>query len=127
MDSFSANIGTMNFLLVGFGGFLGAMTRYAMGLLLVSNGFPWATLLVNALGCAIIAFVSLYRDLTSPQMLLFLMPGFLGGFTTFSAFGLETVKLLQAHQSQWALLNIFLNLTLGIGAILLVFYFADAP
>lgn len=113
-------LNVMNFFIVGLGGFLGAILRYGLGLLFVSFGFPWATLIVNVMGCACIAILASTRDQVSFITYLFLVPGFLGAFTTFSAFGLETIKLFQNNQSALAFLNIVLNLTLGLAALLLI-------
>jgi fluoride exporter len=104
----------MNFLFVGLGGFLGAISRYAVGLLLPVTDFPWATLVVNAVGCLAIAILAA-RALPT-HISLFLIPGFLGAFTTFSAFGLETVRLLQS-QPWLAAANIAANLFIGLGCI----------
>ena len=86
-------------LLIGAGGFLGAVGRYLLGGAVQRLGgataFPWGTLAVNVLGC--LAIGALYgiaeaRDVGSGAR-LFLATGVLGGFTTFSTFGLETVAL----------------------------------
>jgi fluoride exporter len=105
----------MNFIYVGLGGFLGAVSRYSVGLLLPSTGFPWATLFVNALGCLAI---SIFASRTLPtHVSLFLIPGFLGAFTTFSAFGLETIRLMQNNQPWLAAANVAANLLIGLGAV----------
>lgn len=89
-------------LLVGLGGMLGAMLRYLMALAVLAwplgERFPLATLLINIAGCLLIGLlVGLVERQGWPGELwrLFLMVGVLGGFTTFSAFGLETISLLQ--------------------------------
>ena len=87
-------------LLVGAGGFLGAIARYGLGGLIhrcTSTVFPAGTLAVNTIGCLIIGvLMSLVEDrqLLAPNTRVFLMIGVLGGFTTFSSFGYETVELL---------------------------------
>ncbi len=107
--------------MVGLGGFLGAITRYIAGLFILSStGFPWATLFVNVVGCATIAVLASAKDHLSLSLYLFLVPGFLGAFTTFSAFGIETIQLLQNNQTHLALLNIALNLALGLSAVLFI-------
>lgn len=83
---------------VAAGGALGASLRWLMGLWLVRPGFPWATLTVNILGSAAIGLlwvllVTRY-DAAQPWR-AFLFTGLLGGFTTFSAFALETLQLLE--------------------------------
>ncbi len=76
------------FLLVGFGGALGSMARYGVGLALPSSGFPYATLAVNVIGCFCIGMAmpaAARVEALSPELRLLVVVGFLGGFTTFSA------------------------------------------
>jgi CrcB protein len=94
--------GATNILIVGLGGFAGAVARYLLGGWVLhhtlSAKFPWSTFAVNLLGCLIIGLLSGLAerlDWFSPSMRLLLLTGLLGGFTTFSAFGLETVHLLR--------------------------------
>ena len=88
----------MAFLWVALGGAIGSMGRYGLGLWLARHeGFPWSTLIANILGSFIIGvcagfFLDEQRKSVSAQ---FLMPGFCGGFTTFSAFSLQTVELMR--------------------------------
>lgn len=111
----------MLFLFIGLGGFLGALARYCIGLALPFDGqFPLATLLVNVLGCFLIAISAFYKNLLPETFFLFFVPGFLGAFTTFSAFGIETFRLMETQQWGLALLNVGLNLVLGFGVIGLV-------
>lgn len=88
--------------LVACGGALGATARFLIGrasdAFLASLTFPVATLLINVLGCFMIggvAEVSARGDI-SPHTRLLIATGILGGFTTFSAFGLETITLLRS-------------------------------
>lgn len=111
-------------LLVGSGGFFGSAARYACsGLvhrLVPSALFPWGTLSVNVAGCFVIGLLFSLgetRQLFSPEARLFLFVGVLGGFTTFSAFGLESLNLLRDGEAAGALLNSLLHLTLGLGAV----------
>jgi fluoride exporter len=82
--------------------------------------FPYGTLAVNLLGCLLIGFLfslpTLHRTLNA-EMRLLLITGFLGAFTTFSTFGNETLRLLQAEQMTYAFLYVALSLVLGIGAV----------
>src|SRR5829696_1872147 len=93
-----------DFLLVALGGGLGAMTRYAIGLATqycFGKNFPWGTLVANLLGCLIVGIVG-QRVLAIEQaagdsslahfLRVAVMVGFLGGLTTFSAFGWETMS-----------------------------------
>lgn len=112
------------FILVFAGGGMGSVLRYATSLMamrVMGSGFPWGTLLVNLAGCFLIglaAGISERSPAIGPSGKLLLVTGFLGGFTTFSAFGLETMQA--ARSGEWAalLLNVVANNGLGL---LLVF------
>ena len=119
----------LNLLLVGSGGFLGSVLRYLVGLgaqhLPVQAPFLYGTLAVNVLGCLLIGFLgglAQYRDIFNPSIRLFLFTGFLGGFTTFSAFGYDTFSLGRDIDLSIALLNVFLHIALGLSAVLLGFW-----
>ena len=93
--------------LVGVGGFLGSVARYVVSLLLspVVPWFPFATLAVNILGCFLIGLLSelaISTTLVSPEARLFLVTGFCGGFTTFSAYMFEHTALLKDGQLFYA-------------------------
>ncbi len=112
-------------LIIGLGGFLGAVSRYLVAgwVQRLHNGtFPFGTLAVNVIGCLLIgAAMALVQDrpLLAPNARLFFMIGLLGAFTTFSAFGCETVELLHDAQYLPALANAAANLLLGVGAVVL--------
>lgn len=117
-----------NVLCAGLGGFIGASLRYltgeAAGRWLSSQPFLWATLAVNVIGCFVIGLIAGAMDARlalSPAWRVFLVVGVLGGFTTYSAFGLEVVNL--ARQARWgaAFLHTGLHLVLGFGAVVLGF------
>jgi fluoride exporter len=104
---------------VALGGALGATARYATTLMLTpaAGGFPIATLAVNVLGGFLIGIgVRLLSPDADHAVRLALTTGFCGGFTTFSAFGLETVTMLQQGRAGRALLYVTLSLVLGVGA-----------
>ena len=89
-------------ILVGLGGGLGALARYQLGGVVLHHSagwrFPLSTFLVNALGClvaGVLAGLVERQECFSPDARLFLFTGLLGGFTTFSAFGVDTVFLLK--------------------------------
>lgn len=91
-----------NLLLVGMGGFLGSVFRYffsgAVHQFMQSGSFPYGTVFVNITGCFFIGFgngLADFRQMLTPELRLFLMMGLLGGFTTFSAFGYETMALVR--------------------------------
>ncbi len=107
--------------IVGLGGFLGAIARYKLGgfILHRTEGwkFPLSTFVVNVIGCLVVGILAGLvekHDFFNPTTRLFLFTGLLGGFTTFSAFGLETVFLLQRHDFLWAGLNVVLSVFVGI-------------
>lgn len=113
-----------NFLLAGIGGFFGAAGRYGLSTLTQrwagSPYLPVGTLVVNVLGCLVIgllAGVGESRGPFTPHMRILLLTGVLGGFTTFSAFGFETVELFRLGQVGAGLLNVAIQLTLGLGAV----------
>ncbi len=109
------------FLAIGLGGFIGAIARYSLHTWAQRFGaFPYGTLLVNVLGCFCLGAlwsVSRERDWLSTNAQSFLTFGFLGSLTTFSTFGGETVELLRGDHFFQALLNIGLNLALGLCAV----------
>ena len=102
----------------GLGGCLGAMGRYSVSLLLsAQGGFPWATLWVNLLGCLLAGVILAVMTPEPTPARLFWLTGVLGGFTTFSAFSLETLQLWLSQQRLAAALNVGANL---FGALVMV-------
>ena len=111
----------MNILLVGIGGALGSISRYLLGTwiqaLSRSIDFPYGTLIVNLLGCFLIGLLSQLaeaRGAFTSETRAFLFIGILGGFTTFSSFGNDTINLLRAGAAFNALANIGANVILGL-------------
>jgi fluoride exporter len=111
-------------LAVGLGGLLGSLLRYKLGGLVLHHTaswrFPASTFTVNLLGCALVGIcvgLAEQRHLLSPTLRLFLITGFCGGFTTFSAFGFETVYLLRRHELAWALANVVISVVGGVAAV----------
>ena len=112
----------MNFLLVVLGGGLGAGGRYLLGGWLNSQlggGFPWGTFAVNALGSLLIGLVFglAQRGALPPATTLFLAVGVLGGFTTFSAFSYETMRLLANGSVGASFLNVAGQFAVGLLAV----------
>jgi CrcB protein len=112
-----------NVLLVGVGGFLGSVARYWVSGVVqerLLGAFPWGTLAVNALGCLLIGGLSELADarafLSAPARAL-LVVGVLGGFTTFSAFGNETLNLLRDRSWLLAIANVGGHVVLAVGAV----------
>ena len=108
-----------NFLLIGLGGGIGSMCRYSASLLLLNKSFPIATLLINITGSFIIGLVAAYAlksEWFAANWKLFLATGICGGFTTFSAFSLENLQLLQQGKYLWSLLYITTSIVIGLTA-----------
>jgi len=113
-------------LFVGLGGCVGSIGRFLIGVWvqrgLRVTSFPIGTLTVNILGCFLIGILGGLSDLKGvlhPQMRLLLMVGVLGGFTTFSSFGYETMALLRDAEYGLALLNTGGSVILGCAAVFL--------
>jgi len=106
------------FLLVGAGGFLGAMARYGVSLAMQrwTGTFPWATLSINVAGCFLIGFLMPLVE-QRPLWLALVVPGLLGGFTTFSAFGHETWRLAESGRAVLGAVYVVLSLGLGLAAV----------
>ena len=102
-------------LLVGFGGMIGSMLRYQVGMWLSPNSvpFPLGTITVNILGSLVIGILAAYL-IKQPMFSLFLITGFCGGFTTFSAFSLENMNLIQTGQIWTAALYTLLSFSIGL-------------
>lgn len=113
-----------NILLVGIGGFIGSVARYKLGgwllHLTAQEKFPYSTFAVNIIGCLIVgvlAGLAEKYELFGPGARLLLFTGLLGGFTTFSAFGLETMFLLRRGEPWVAALYVVASVLLGLVAV----------
>lgn len=111
-------------LLVGLGGGIGSMLRFAisrMSARFISS--EWAligTFIVNVVGCLIIGMLAgwlLYKTGKSQQLPLLLVAGFCGGFTTFSAFAFENVQLLQSGHLFYSIFYITASVLVGLLAV----------
>lgn len=116
----------MLWLVVFLGAGLGGMARHGVNVaalrLLGPNAFPWGTLAVNVCGALVMGLVAdmlIGRAGVPPALRLLVMTGFLGGFTTFSTFSLETVQLWQRGEAGAAILYAALSVALSLGALLL--------
>ena len=113
----------LNCLFVGLGGFVGSVLRYLVGFIPTGTvaAFPIKTLVINIVGSFVIGLVctlaSRLGTAMNPQLLLFLKVGLCGGFTTFSTFALESNSLIQAGNTQLAVLYAALSVTLSIAAV----------
>jgi CrcB protein len=111
-------------LLVALGGAIGSVARFkASGWILhhtIDWRFPAGTFAVNVIGClaaGILAGLAEKFDFFTPDVRLLLFTGLLGGFTTFSAFGLETMFLLQRREIWIAAANILVSVAAGLLAL----------
>lgn len=98
-------------------GVLGALCRYLISVLIVSEGFPLATFIINIVGCFLLAVVMKYvAELPqfSKSMITILGTGFVGSFTTFSTFSLESIQLIEKHWYGLAALYILGSLIGGL-------------
>ncbi|HMJ24222.1 MAG TPA: fluoride efflux transporter CrcB [Pyrinomonadaceae bacterium] len=110
--------------LAGIGGFIGSSLRYAatgyVQQLSRSIDFPYGTLAVNLIGCFLIGLLSQLaeaRGVFTAESRTFVFIGILGGFTTFSAFGNETMNLWREGQNTLALANVTAQVFLGLGLV----------
>lgn len=105
---------------IAIGGALGAMARYLAGqgaLRLLGPSFPWGTLLVNVVGSFLMGILATYVAQVGPRAAPFLMTGLLGGFTTFSAFSLDTMNLIERGQTTAAMSYVVASVGLSLLAI----------
>jgi CrcB protein len=115
------------YLWVALGGALGSVARYWMGVrisLLAGLTFPWATILINVLGSLVIGFLATFTGpagrVPAPiDARVFLIVGICGGFTTFSAFSLQTLNLARDGRLLLAGANIVLSVSLCLVAVAL--------
>lgn len=111
-------------ILAGVGGFIGSVLRYSVSGFVQdlsrSVNFPYGTFAVNLLGCLAIGFLSQLaetRGVFTAETRTLVFVGVLGGFTTFSAFGNETINLWRDGENGLAALNIAAHLVLCLGAV----------
>ena len=116
---------TGSYISVALGSIVGAVARFLVSVLSVSqfgDGFPWGTLFVNVTGSFVIGF---YAALTGPdgrlfvsaRQRLFVMVGICGGYTTFSSFSLETLRLVQSGNVQTALVYLLVSIVTWIAGV----------
>lgn len=105
---------------IAIGGVLGCWARYAMTNLIQTiygRDFPFATLSINVLACFLIGFLfveTLERLTISPVLRIGILTGFIGGFSTFSTFAMETVLLAEQGEAGKSVLYVVLSIVLGL-------------
>lgn len=114
----------MNIFLVGIGGALGSISRYLLSMWIQSFSrsidFPYGTLTVNLIGCFLIGFLAELAEAHSaftPESRAFMFVGILGGFTTFSSFGNDTINLFRDGEMFNALANVGTNVVFGLALV----------
>lgn len=109
----------MNVFLVMIGGFLGAICRFALGEWIhTNNGFPIATFFINLSGCFVLGWFLTYISQNKKirrEFSLIIGTGFIGSFTTFSTFSVETLNLFQNGLMFMAIIYVVASTVLGIG------------
>ena len=116
---------TGSYISVALGSIVGAVARFLVSVLFVSqfgDSFPWGTLFVNVTGSFVIGF---YAALTGPdgrlfvsaRQRLFVMVGICGGYTTFSAFSLETLRFVQSGNAHTALIYLLVSAVTWIASV----------
>ncbi len=110
----------MRLFLIGLFGAIGTLTRYGLqGFVQFKMGstFPFGTLLINLTGCfllGLIGQITLNRVIISPELRMAIAVGFFGGYTTFSSFGWETAKMLEAGEWLWATTYVSTSVVFGL-------------
>ncbi len=117
-------LGLKQIVIVALGGAVGSVARYKLGGFALHHtpgwNFPVSTFSVNVIGCftiGLLAALAEHHDLFSPSVRLLLFTGFLGGFTTFSAFGYESVFLLRRGLFSVAAGYVLVSVFCGLGAV----------
>ncbi len=100
------------------GGFFGAITRYGIGEWIhINNGFPFGTFCINLTGSLVLGWLLTFisqRRKGMKRLSLFVGTGFLGSYTTFSTFSVETINLIANKEYFFAILYVFLSVALGL-------------
>jgi len=110
-------------ILIGLAGLIGTLGRYWLSDVMAKrygDAFPWGTLLVNAIGCFVagsVFYLTEERLVLSPTTRSVILIGLVGGFTTFSSYGLQTFTLMRGGEFGLAALNLTLSNLLGLSLV----------
>lgn len=114
----------MIYLWIALGSALGGVLRYGLSRMMtpVSGSFPWGTVVVNVIGCFVIGYFGTLtmasgKYAVSENVRIFVMVGICGGFTTFSAFTLQTFELLRSGEWVRAIANVIVSVTVCLIAV----------
>jgi CrcB protein len=113
----------IDYLYIGIGGFFGAIARYVIGGWIMSSGrfiFPMGTFIINVTGSLLLGLlfgVSVKHLALDGSLRVFVGIGFLGAYTTFSTFSLETMRLIESGSFNLALLNVFASVLVSLLAV----------
>lgn len=125
-DTANGKSGTMSLnklFWIGAGGFLGALARFAVSVAmgrLVGTGLPWGTFAINCSGSFLLGFLATAgteSGILSPGLRVFATVGFLGAYTTFSTWTLETLRLLESGRYVEAVMNVLVSVAAGLLAV----------
>ena len=111
---------TLKLLLIAVFGAIGTIARYGLQGLIqtrIGSTFPYGTLVVNLTGCfflGLLGQIMLNRMIVSPELRMAIAIGFFGGYTTFSSFGWETAKMLEAGEWLWASTYVAASVVFGL-------------
>lgn len=110
------NVDMRSTVAVAVGAATGAAARWVVGELLASDGFPWATLVANVVGCAVLGWVAVAVERRTLAWFL-VVTGILGGFTTASAFAVDTRQLLADGRTAGAIVYVVASVGLGLASL----------
>ena len=116
----------MGIFYIAFGGAIGSLTRYLISIFLqnTKSGFPLSTFLVNVIGSFAIGIIFyILKDSNNENLKAFIIIGFLGGFTTFSAFSIDVLNLIIEKQYFTSMLYISMTFICSLSAVFLGFLF----
>lgn len=119
------------YLFIGLGGFFGSISRYWLSTVIheyAGMNFPYGTLAVNIIGCFTIGLLmTMFQEhfVENPNIRLFLIIGFLGGFTTFSSFSFDTLALMKAGNFVSAGMNVVVSVTVCLTGTWIGYYLGE--